>query len=355
MFDLEDYAYVLPEDRIAQKPCDRRDASRLLRLGRSTGAVSHHVFGELPGFITPGDVLVVNDTKVIPGRLLGRKDTGGKAEVLILSYAESLAAQEAPEEFYCTCLVKCSKKPRVGSMLYFDEGLRAEIVAPESDHYRLKFTCDGDFDTILNRTGRVPLPPYIHRSARDSGASSADSASYQTVYAAAKGAIAAPTAGFHFTPDLMLRLKEKNVRIVALTLHVGYGTFIPVRVSDIRKHRMHHETFRIGADAATAINDAKASGHRVIAVGTTSVRTLEYCADANGTLAPRAGSCDLFIYPGYRFKVVDAMITNFHLPRSTLLMLVSAFAGRNHILEAYAEAIASGYRFYSYGDAMLIE
>ena len=354
MFDIEDYTYVLPEDRIAQKPCERRDASRLLRLDRNTGAISHHVFGDLPEFIMPGDVLVINDTKVIPGRLLGRKDTGGKAEVLILSYAESLAAQKAPDEFYCTCLVKCSKKPHVGSMLYFDEGLRAEIIAPESDHFRLKFTCDGDFNVILNRTGKVPLPPYIRRNAGDSGTSSADNASYQTIYAAARGAIAAPTAGFHFTPDLMLRLREKNVQVVALTLHVGYGTFIPVRVSDIREHRMHHESFSLSADAAATINSAKAAGHRVIAVGTTSVRTLEYCADADGRLAASTGSCDLFIYPGYRFKVVDAMITNFHLPKSTLLMLVSAFAGRGHILDAYAEAVSAGYRFYSYGDAMLI-
>ncbi len=354
MFDIEDYTYVLPEDRIAQKPCERRDASRLLRLDRHTGAVSHHVFGDLPEFIMPGDVLVINDTKVIPGRLLGRKDTGGKVEVLILSYADSLATQKHPGEFFCTCLVKCSKKPHMGSILYFDAGLRAEVLAPEGDHFRIKFVCDGDFNEILNRIGKVPLPPYIHRDTGDSATSITDSADYQTIYASAKGAIAAPTAGFHFTPELMRRLKEKDVQVVALTLHVGYGTFIPVRVSDIREHRMHHESFSLSADAAATINNARATGRRIIAVGTTSVRTLEYCADADGTLAACTGNCDLFIYPGYRFKVVDAMITNFHLPKSTLLMLVSAFAGRRHILDAYAEAVSAGYRFYSYGDAMLI-
>jgi S-adenosylmethionine:tRNA ribosyltransferase-isomerase len=353
MYALDDYDYELAEDRIAQKPCRRRDHSRLLHLNRGSGNVSHRIFCDLPAFMRSGDVLVVNNTEVIPGRILGRKETGGKAEILILTYAEGQAGRPSANEFIGTCLIKSSKKCRAGTPIYCDHGLRAEVLRRIGDHYEVQFTCDGDFDQVLYRVGRVPLPPYIRRKSDHEFTD--DPIDYQTIYASEKGAIAAPTAGFHFSEDLMRRLQEMGVVVAPVTLHVGYGTFIPVRVSDIREHRMHSETFAISPQSAKIINDARADGGRIVAVGTTSVRTLEFSATDNGGVQPGTGHCDLFIYPGYRFKVVDAMITNFHLPRSTLLMLVSAFAGRDTMLNAYREAIQQDYRFYSYGDAMLID
>jgi S-adenosylmethionine:tRNA ribosyltransferase-isomerase len=346
MYSLSTYDYHLPEELIAQKPLAQRDYSRLLLLNRKTGDLSHRKFGELPEFISPRDILVVNNTEVIPGRLRGRKDTGGKIEVLILDYA---GATESHGEFICTCLIKASKPSRTGARLYFNQQLEAEVLDLQQGIYTLKFSYQGRFQDLLYQIGRVPLPPYIKRS-QDAD----DQSSYQTVYASAKGAVAAPTAGFHFTETLIKRIKSKGARIVSVTLHIGYGTFLPVRVSDIRDHCMHSERFTIPEVTADAINKAKAEGKRIVAVGTTSVRTLEFASDANGKLAKGGGSCDLFIYPGYKFKVVDAMITNFHLPKSTLLMLVSAFAGRESILQAYEEAIEKRYRFYSYGDAMFI-
>jgi S-adenosylmethionine:tRNA ribosyltransferase-isomerase len=353
MYALGDYDYELPEDRIAQKPCQQRDRSRLLHLDRWSGDISHRVFCDLPGLMRSGDVLVVNNTEVIPGRILGRKDTGGKAEVLILTYADGRAGRKTAGEFACTCLIKSSKKPRTGAKIYFDHGLCAEVLKQSGDCYEVKFTCENDFDHVLYQVGKVPLPPYIRR---ESGTDNReDHTAYQTIYASEKGAIAAPTAGFHFSAELMTQLQHMGITVVPLTLHVGYGTFIPVRVPDIRDHRMHSETYAISRQAAEVINDARAGGARVVAVGTTSVRTLEFCASENGRVMAGAGRCNLFIYPGYQFKVVDVMITNFHLPRSTLLMLVSAFTGRNAILNAYQAAIQNGYRFYSYGDAMLID
>jgi S-adenosylmethionine:tRNA ribosyltransferase-isomerase len=353
MYALDDFDYDLPECQIAQKPCDQRDRSRLLHLDRGSGNVSHRVFCDLPNFLRAGDVLVVNNTKVIPGRLLGRKDTGGKAEVLILTYADGLAGRKAAGEFTCTCLIKSSKKPRKGAIIFFDLGLCAEVLGQSGDCYAVKFTCENDFDQVLYQVGKVPLPPYIRR---DSGAEfREDDAAYQTIYASEKGAIAAPTAGFHFSTGLMTQLQDMGIAVVQITLHVGYGTFIPVRVSDIRDHTMHSETYAVTRQAAEVINDARACGGRIVAVGTTSVRTLEFSASENGRVMAGAGPCNLFIYPGYQFKAVDAMITNFHLPRSTLMMLVSAFAGRSEILNAYQAAIQQGYRFYSYGDAMLID
>jgi S-adenosylmethionine:tRNA ribosyltransferase-isomerase len=353
MYTLDDYDYELPKDQIAQKPCEHRDQSRLFHLDRRSGDFSHRVFCDLPNLLRSGDALVVNNTKVIPGRLLGRKDTGGKAEVLILSYADGQAGRKTAGEFVCTCLIKSSKKPRIGSMIFFDHGLCAEVLKPSGDCYGVKFTCENNFDQVLYQVGKVPLPPYIRR---DSGTEFCeDDTAYQTIYASEKGAIAAPTAGFHFSTGLIAQLQDMGIAVVHITLHVGYGTFIPVRVSDIRDHRMHSETYAITRQAAEVINDARAGGGRIVAVGTTSVRTLEFSASENGRVMAGTGSCNLFIYPGYQFKVVDAMITNFHLPRSTLLILVSAFAGRSAILNAYQAAIQKGYRFYSYGDAMLID
>ena len=351
MFSIEDYHYSLPEHMIAQQPLQERDHSRLLVMDRRTDALSHRVFHDLESFLAPSDVLVVNNTQVIPGRLVGKKESGGRIEALILNYASGMSSSANGNEF--DCMLKSSKRPRVGSRLYFSEGVTAQITDRADNIYRLSFSCEGDFRSVLDRIGRTPLPPYIKRDGAQPAGD--DAASYQTVYASQKGAIAAPTAGFHFTKDLMLRLKDKGVTLAAITLHVGYGTFLPVRVTDIREHRMHSEWFSIPDETAEAVFRAKKEGRRVVAVGTTSVRTLEFAMDKTGDIGPMNGSCDLFIYPGYRFRVVDAMITNFHLPESTLLMLVSAFAGRNNILAAYQTAIQENYRFYSYGDAMLIQ
>ena len=343
MYHLDDYDYELPAGLIAQEPAAERDRSRLLRLDRATGATAHGRFSDVADLLAPGDVLVRNDTRVIAGRLLGRKTTGGQVEVLILDYAQGVARGEF------TCLVRASKRPRPGSRLLFDAGVAARVSAVQERTCTLAFEPADRFEALLERIGHVPLPPYIRR--RDAAA---DRRAYQTVYAARKGAIAAPTAGLHFTRELLARLVARGVRIVDLTLHVGYGTFLPVQVADIRQHRMHAEWFSLSPESAEAVNRARDGGHRVVAVGTTSVRTLEFCARSDGRLAPRSGACDLFIYPGYTFRAVDAMITNFHLPKSTLLMLVSAFAGREKVLAAYAEAVRHQYRFYSYGDAMLI-
>jgi len=353
MFSLNDYHYDLPPDLIAQKPVEPRDRSSLLCLDRKTGELSHHSFNEIGDFFKPGDVLVVNNTAVIPGRLEGKKETGGKIEVLISDYAAGRKCWEKNGHFVCRCLVKASKRPAAGTWLHFADGLKAEVLGTCNGAYTLKFYADGDFETRLYQIGQVPLPPYIKRN--PVGVSGCDDkTSYQTVYAGKKGAIAAPTAGLHFTEELLDKLRSNGVKIVALTLHVGYGTFLPVRVVDIRKHQMHSEQFAISAKSARIINSARACGKRVVAVGTTCVRTLEYLANSNGDVAAGSGRCDLFIFPGYRFKTVNALITNFHLPKSTLLILVSAFAGREKVLNAYQEAINRKYRFYSYGDAMLI-
>ncbi|MFH1992161.1 MAG: tRNA preQ1(34) S-adenosylmethionine ribosyltransferase-isomerase QueA, partial [Pseudomonadota bacterium] len=342
---------MLPEELIAQRPAAQRDRSKLLYLHRQSGRRSHHQFYELYDLLSPSDTLVVNNTEVVPGRLFGNKDTGGKAEVLMLDYAGSCRAK-TDGEFVCRCLVRSSKRPRIGTSIYFDQGLTAEVIDLQDDIFSLKFSFSGDFERILYRIGNVPLPPYIKRTQDDGDFN--DRIFYQTVYASQKGAIAAPTAGLHFSTKLLEKLSEKGIGIVAITLHVSYGTFLPVRVADIREHRMHSERYHIAKESADVINRMKASGSRIVAVGTTCVRTLEYAADDKGRVACGSGNCDLFIHPGYRFKVIDVMITNFHLPRSTLLMLVSAFAGRDRVLEAYKEAIQKGYRFYSYGDAMLI-
>jgi S-adenosylmethionine:tRNA ribosyltransferase-isomerase len=342
VYSPEDYYYDLPEELIAQAPLTRRDQSRLLHLDRKTGRMAHRVFSDISTLLSPGDVLVINDTKVIPGRLFGRKESGGKVEVLLLDYAQGIY------EHRFACLIRASKRPRAGSRLFFENNLTAIVDSVNERICYLTFHGSTPFEQTLESIGHVPLPPYIRR--RDTPD---DRDTYQTVYAARKGAIAAPTAGLHFTPGLLEALENKGVRLIRLTLHVGYGTFVPVQVDDIRNHRMHSERFELSRTAAQTIQQARAGGHRIVAVGTTCVRTLEYCARQDGIRAQN-GQCDLFIYPGYSFNVVDAMITNFHLPKSTLMMLVSAFAGREKILRAYRQAVAQHYRFFSYGDAMFI-
>ena len=349
MYTLDDYDYPLPEALIAQVPSARRDGSRLLHLKREDGALTHRRFPDIVDLLNPSDVLVVNDTRVVPGRLHGHKETGGKAELLILDYGE----QQGEEKRSYHCLIKASKQAASGTRIFFEGGLVAEILGFVDGIYTVRFSGPVPLDDAIARIGRMPLPPYIKRDAAQ--ADPDDRTRYQTVYAREQGAIAAPTAGLHFTDDILARIREKRVTVATVTLHVGYGTFVPVRVDDIREHRMHEEWFSIPETTARIVNQAKAEGRRVVAVGTTSVRSLEYAARENGLVSPGSGRCDLFIYPGYAFKMVDAMLTNFHLPRSTLLMLVSAFAGRETMLRAYAEAVREGYRFFSYGDAMLIE
>ena len=349
MFSLNDYDYDLPEERIAQSPVKGRDQSKLLFMDRTTGEIAHHKFLDIYDLLSPSDVLVINNTEVIPARLLGQKETGGKAEVLILDYPGDKKSRIDNGEYVCRCLIKSSKRPKNGTTLIFDQQLKANVVNFKGGVYVVKFSYKGNFEQIIDRIGHVPLPPYIKRKDDKN-----DRTFYQTVYASQKGAVAAPTAGLHFSLSLMKKLKEKGVKIVALTLHVGYGTFLPVRVSDIRDHRIHSEWYSISKETADMINESKKTGHRIVAVGTTAVRTLEYAGKENGIVAKGEGSCNLFIYPGYRFKTVDAMLTNFHLPKSTLLMLVSAFSTREKVLNAYKAAIEKQYRFFSYGDAMLI-
>ena len=354
MYTLTDYDYYLPENLIAQKPLDARDQSRLLRLGRNSGAVSHHRFADLTGFLKNGDVLVINTTAVIPARLFGRKETGGKVEILIINYAAADLNNDSGGKKDYECLVRAAKAPKPGTRLDFGPDLSAKVKAVRERSSVIEFFSKKTFETVLEEHGVMPLPPYVKRDdAKDPKYN--DKITYQTVYARHKGAVAAPTAGLHFSDDLLEKIKDRGVQIADIILHVGYGTFMPVRSMDIRDHKMHSEQFVISEAAAETINRAKAGGRRIVAVGTTSVRTLEFTADDHGHVAPGAGMCDLYIYPGYRFTCVDAMITNFHLPKSTLLMLVSAFYDRERMLDAYAAAVAATYRFFSYGDAMLIE
>jgi len=353
MYTLDDYNYELPENLIAQVPAPNRDESRLLHLNRAAGDTAHRQFRDVVDLLRPSDVLVINNTEVIPGRLHGHKQTGGKVELLILNYGQARGESKNDHQRTYHCLIKASKQAGAGTRLFFDQGLAAEVLAFANGIYRVHFSSPEPFDQVLPRIGRMPLPPYIKRDAETPD--DTDRQRYQTVYARERGAIAAPTAGLHFTDDILARIEARGVTVTTVTLHVGYGTFVPVRVDDIREHRMHEEWFSIPTETAGIVNRAKTEGHRVVAVGTTSVRTLEYAVDASGQIAAGSGSCDLFIYPGYTFKVVDAMITNFHLPSSTLLMLVSAFTGRERMLDVYREAVDERYRFFSYGDAMLIE
>ena len=337
----EDFYFDLPEELIAQDPLEDRSGSRLLVLDKETGETEHHIFREIVNYLNPGDCLVINDTKVIPARLIGEKEgTGAKVEVLLLKRKE--------DDIWET-LVKPGRKMKPGARLVFGNGLlKAEVIGVVEEGNRLiRFEYEGIFEEILDQLGQMPLPPYITHQLEDKNR-------YQTVYAKHSGSAAAPTAGLHFTPELLDEIKEKGVEIAHVTLHVGLGTFRPVKVENIEEHHMHSEFYRIEQSEADKINRAKEEGHRVICVGTTSCRTVESAADENGRLRECSGWTEIFIYPGYKFKVLDALITNFHLPESTLIMLVSALAGREHVLAAYEEAIRERYRFFSFGDAMFI-
>ena len=339
--NVKDYDYDLPEELIAQDPLEDRSSSRLMVLDRQTGDVEHRHFTDILEYLHPGDCLVINNTKVIPARLFGvKEDTQAKIEVLLLKRKEN--------DIWET-LVKPGKKAKPGTKLVFGDGLlTAEVVDVVEEGNRLiQFHYDGIFEEILDQLGQMPLPPYITHQLKDKNR-------YQTVYAKYDGSAAAPTAGLHFTKELLQKVKDMGVDIAEVTLHVGLGTFRPVKVENVLDHHMHSEFYMVSQEAADKINRAKESGHRVIAVGTTSTRTLEAAADENGRLHETSGWTEIFIYPGYQFKVIDALITNFHLPQSTLVMLVSALAGREHVLHAYETAVKERYRFFSFGDAMFI-
>jgi S-adenosylmethionine:tRNA ribosyltransferase-isomerase len=355
MYRLSCYDYELPQKLIAQVPCQERSSSRLLHVHRKKETVCHHQFFDLARLLCPGDLLVVNDTRVIPARLAGKKETGGRVEVMIIDYAGGVKALAETGFFQCDCLVKASKNPKPGTILHLGDKIIAEVISVRQYISQIRFLGGKDFIDDLKSSGQIPLPPYIKRNDGNGEVGQTDAKTYQTVYAAKEGAVAAPTAGLHFTRSLMADLETRGVEIANLTLHVGYGTFVPVRVDDIREHQIHSEYYTLSSETAQKINRAKQEGRRVVAVGTTSVRTLEYLADDKGRVTPGTGSCDLFIYPGYTFKCVDAMVTNFHLPKSTLLMLVSAFYTREKMIQAYETAIGADYRFFSYGDAMFIE
>ncbi|MCD7864130.1 MAG: tRNA preQ1(34) S-adenosylmethionine ribosyltransferase-isomerase QueA [Lachnospiraceae bacterium] len=339
--NTSDFYFDLPKELIAQDPLEDRSASRLLVLDRETGAVQHRHFKEIVDMLFPGDCLVLNDTKVIPARLYGNKtDTGAAIELLLLKRQENDVWE---------CLVKPGKKCRTGAQFTFGDGrLTAEVVETKEDGNRLiHFTYEGIWEEVLDALGEMPLPPYITHKLKDKDR-------YQTVYAAHEGSAAAPTAGLHFTKELLAEIEKKGVRLAYVTLHVGLGTFRPVKVDDVTKHHMHSEYYEVSEETAKLINDTKAAGGRVICVGTTSCRTLESASTDDGILHPGCDNTEIFIYPGYQFKMMDGLITNFHLPESTLVMLVSAFAGRDHVLAAYKEAIEKRYRFFSFGDAMFI-
>ena len=339
---VTDYYFDLPQEQIAQDPLEDRSSSRLLVLNKETGEYSHHIFREITDFLKPGDCLVLNNTKVIPARLFGEKEgTQAKIEILLLKRKENDVWET---------LVKPGKKAKVGTKIIFGGGLLVgEVVDIVEEGNRLiQFTYEGIFEEILDQLGQMPLPPYITHQLKDKNR-------YQTVYAKYDGSAAAPTAGLHFTPELLQQVKDMGVDIAEVTLHVGLGTFRPVKVDNILEHHMHSEFYMVTQEAADKINNAKKNGHRVICVGTTSCRTIESAADENGMLKESSGWTEIFIYPGYQFKVLDCLITNFHLPESTLLMLVSALAGREHVLAAYEEAVKEGYRFFSFGDAMFIQ
>ena len=336
-----DFYYELPEELIAQDPLEDRSSSRLLVLDRKSGAVSHHVFRKITEYLKEGDCLVINDTKVIPARLIGSKiGTGARIEVLLLKRKENNIWET---------LVKPGKKMKAGAKISFGDGLlTGEVIDIVEEGNRLiRFSFEGIFEEILDQLGQMPLPPYITHQLQDKNR-------YQTVYAKHTGSAAAPTAGLHFTPELLRAIEERGIEIAKVTLHVGLGTFRPVKVDEITDHHMHSEFYQMDEEAAKKINRAKATGNRVICVGTTSCRTIESAADESGHLKAKSGWTDIFIYPGYEFRALDGLITNFHLPESTLIMLVSALAGRENVLAAYEEAVKERYRFFSFGDAMLV-
>ena len=337
----QDFYYELPQELIAQDPLEDRSSSRLLVLDKKTGDIQHHIFREIVNYLNPGDCLVINDTKVIPARLIGAKEeTGAKIEVLLLKRGQNDVWET---------LVKPGRKAKPGTRISFGDGLlKGEVIDVVDEGNRLiRFEYEGIFEEILDRLGQMPLHTYITHQLRDKDR-------YNTVYAAHSGSAAAPTAGLHFTPELLEEIGRKGVDIARVTLHVGLGTFRPVKVEEVENHHMHSEFYMIDEEAAEKINRAKEQGGRVICVGTTSCRTVESAADEEGRLKACSGWTEIFIYPGYQFKVLDGLITNFHLPESTLIMLVSALAGREHVLDAYEEAVKERYRFFSFGDAMLV-
>lgn len=339
--NVSDFNYELPKELIAQDPLEKRSESRLMVLDKETGDVTHKHFYDIIECINEGDCLVINNTRVIPARLYGSKEgTDAAIEILLLKRIDADTWE---------CLTKPGKKARVGARISFGDGiLVGEIIDIVEEGNRLiRFEYDGIFEEILDKLGEMPLPPYITHKLQDKNR-------YQTVYAKYDGSAAAPTAGLHFTPELMEELRDKGIRIAEVTLHVGLGTFRPVKVENVLEHHMHSEYYEINEEACDIINSTKESGGKVISVGTTSTRTIESAADENGYLTPKKGNTDIFIYPGYDFKVIDSLITNFHLPESTLIMLVSALAGRENVLSAYEEAVKEKYRFFSFGDAMLI-
>lgn len=339
---LNEFDYNLPEELIAQTPCAKRDHSRLMVLNRKEKTIEHKHFYDIKQYLRKGDTLVFNDTKVMPARLIGhRAKTGGKVEVFLLKRLTNTNQWEV--------LVKPGKKAQLGNIIEFSDELACEVVGHTDFGGRIvEFKFDGIFEEILDRLGETPLPPYIHEKLEDKNR-------YQTVYAREEGSAAAPTAGLHFTKELLEKIKEKGIKIAHVTLHVGLGTFRPVKVENILEHHMHSEFYMVDEEDANMINECRANGGRVIAVGTTSTRTLETVTDENGIVHPGSGWTQIFIYPGYQFKAIDCLITNFHLPESTLLMLVSALAGRENILNAYNKAVEEKYRFFSFGDAMFIK
>ena len=339
--DVKDFYYDLPQELIAQDPLEDRSSSRLMVLDKITGEVEHRHFKDITEYLRPGDCLVINNTKVIPARLYGVKEgTEAKIEILLLKRKEN--------DIWET-LVKPGKKCKIGTKIVFGEGiLTGEVVDIVEEGNRLiQFHYEGIFEEILDRLGQMPLPPYITHQLKDKNR-------YQTVYAKYEGSAAAPTAGLHFTTELLQQIEQMGVSIARVTLHVGLGTFRPVKVDDVEQHHMHTEFYRVTKEAADQINQTKQAGGRIICVGTTSCRTIESATDDNGVIHPGEGDTSIFIYPGYRFKMLDCLITNFHLPESTLLMLVSALAGKEHIMAAYEEAVKERYRFFSFGDAMFI-
>lgn len=342
---INDFDYYLPEELIAQHPADKRDESRLLVIDRKTGQLQHKHFYDILDYLNPGDCLVMNNSKVIPARLFGLKEnTGAKVEFLLIKRLEGDLWE---------AMVRPGKRLHVGDRVSFGEdgSLKAEIMGHGEDGTRMvRFEHTGDFHELLDKIGKIPLPPYIERESDEE-----DKQRYQTVYCKEEGSVAAPTAGLHFTEELIQKAQEKGVRVAYVTLHVGIGTFRPVKCEIIEEHRMHFEEYEIDEENAAIINNTKKEGGRVISVGTTSTRTIESASEENGIVKAGHGSTGIFIYPGYRFKVIDCLITNFHLPKSTLLMLVSALYNRENILEIYNEAVKQRYRFFSYGDAMLIK
>ena len=342
--NLHDFYYDLPEELIAQDPLADRSSSKLMVLDKKTGRTEHRIFKDIIEYLNPGDCLVINDTKVIPARLIGEKEgTGAAIEVLLLKRKEDMANT-------WEVLVKPGKKARPGTRISFGDGkLVGEIIDIVEEGDRLiQFSFDGIFEEILDELGQMPLPPYITHKLEDKNR-------YQTVYAKHEGSAAAPTAGLHFTNELLAEIEAKGVKIARVTLHVGLGTFRPVKVENILEHHMHSEYCEVSEEAADTINSVRQSGGRIIAVGTTSTRTLESVADTHGCIKPCRGWTDIFIYPGYEFKAIDCLITNFHLPESTLIMLVSALAGKDNVMAAYREAVENSYRFFSFGDAMFIK